>query len=359
MRDGIDAAAFAAALLRWYDGGAARVLPWRIGPAERAGGVQPDPYRVWLSEVMLQQTTVAAVRDYFQRFTRRWPTVLSLAAADDDAVMAEWAGLGYYARARNLLACARTVAAGGGAFPQDRAGLQALPGIGAYTSAAIAAIAFDRPETVVDGNVERVVARLFAVTDPMPRSKPALARLAATLTPGQRPGDYAQAMMDLGATVCTPRAPRCAVCPVEGFCAARAAGLTADLPRKEAKPDKPTRHGIAYVAIRADGAPLLETRPGRGLLGGMPGWPGTDWVSDPEPAPPLPADWRVLPGTVRHTFTHFHLHLTVAIALVGDDVAPLRGRFRPGFDPASLPTVFRKVWDHAATRDLFAGPGPR
>ena len=348
MRDGGEVAA---ALLRWYDK-AARVLPWRICPAERASGVVPDPYRVWLSEVMLQQTTVAAVKGYFHRFTTRWPDVQSLAAAPEAEVMAEWAGLGYYARARNLIACARIVA-GRGAFPDSLDALRALPGLGAYTAAAVAAIAFDRPETVVDGNVERVVARLFALTDPLPRARPALARLAATLTPPTRPGDFAQAMMDLGATICTPKKPRCAECPLEGMCAARARGLAETLPAKAAKPPKPTRRGIAYVAIRADGAPLLETRPPRGLLGGMPGWPGSDWSDAPTPSPPLEADWRILPGTVRHTFTHFHLELSVATARV-----PLSapGEFRPGFDPDALPTLMRKVWDHAATGDLFAAP---
>ncbi|GAB4263320.1 MAG: A/G-specific adenine glycosylase [Pararhodobacter sp.] len=354
MRDGYDSAECSAALLRWYDG-AARVLPWRVGPADRAAGVAPDPYRVWLSEIMLQQTTVAAVRAYFHRFTARWPDVQALAAAEESEVMAEWAGLGYYARARNLLACARAVAKAGG-FPTDRDGLRALPGIGAYTSAAIAAIAYDHPECVVDGNVERVVARLFAVTDPLPGARRTLARLAESLTPRQRPGDYAQAMMDLGATVCTPRNPRCDECPLEGFCAARAAGIAASLPARAPKPPKPTRRGTAYVALRADGAPLLETRPAKGLLGGMPGWPGTDWSEAPTPAPPLDADWITLPGTVRHTFTHFHLDLSVALARVPQHATPARGAFRPDFTPDSLPTVMRKVWEHATTADLFAPP---
>lgn len=332
-----------AALLRWYDLDA-RVLPWRVGPAERLAGVRPDPYRVWLSEIMLQQTTVAAVRDYFHRFTDRWPTVQALAAAQDAAVMAEWAGLGYYARARNLLACARAVAAAG-AFPDTRAGLQALPGIGPYTAAAVAAIAFDRAETVVDGNVERVVARLFAHAEPLPRAKPALTALAATLTPPLRPGCHAQAMMDLGATICTPRNPACMVCPLEGLCAARAQGIAADLPRKLAKPAKPLRRGVVYIARRADGAVLTETRPPRGLLGGMTGFPGTDWTDTPAPAPPVQADWRDLPGVVRHTFTHFHLELSVAVAR--SDAQPDRGAFDAGFDPSALPTVMRKCWDHA------------
>ncbi|MCB1407881.1 MAG: A/G-specific adenine glycosylase [Rhodobacteraceae bacterium] len=354
MRDGVNAQRATDALLRWYDR-AARVLPWRVGPAERAQGVRPDPYRVWLSEVMLQQTTVAAVKAYFHRFTTRWPDVQALATAPDAEVMAEWAGLGYYARARNLLACARVVAGNGG-FPTDRAGLRALPGIGAYTSAAIAAIVWDRPETVVDGNVERVVARLFAVTAPLPGAKRHLAALAETLTPQHRPGDFAQAMMDLGATVCTPRNPRCAECPLAGFCRAHDAGIAASLPAKTPKAPKPTRRGYAYVALRADGAPLLETRPPRGLLGGMRGWPGSDWTEEPAPAPPLAADWRHLPGVVRHTFTHFHLELTVAVAQVGHGTAPHSGAFDPDFDPDALPTVMRKVWDHVATRDLFAGP---
>jgi len=355
-----DTAACSAALLRWYDG-AARVLPWRVSPDDRAAGVRPDPYRVWLSEVMLQQTTVAAVRDYFHRFTARWPDVHALAAAPEAEVMAEWAGLGYYARARNLIACARVVAASGGVFPRDRAALQALPGIGAYTSAAIAAIAHDAPETVVDGNVERVVARLFAEKEPLPKVRPVLTKLARTLTPHERPGDFAQAMMDLGATVCTPRQPRCNTCPVQGFCRAQALGIAADLPARAPKAAKPTRRGIAYVVRRSDGAMLLETRPPRGLLGGMTGWPGSDWSSDPAADPPLNAEWRHLPGEVRHTFTHFHLILTVAVAVVAQDSQPHRGGFHAGFNPAALPTVMRKCWDHAAAalEDLGAPTGLR
>ena len=350
MRDrseAIESGQAAAALLRWYDG-AARVLPWRVGPAERAAGLRPDPYRVWLSEVMLQQTTVAAVRDYFHRFTSRWPTVEALAAAPEAEVMAEWAGLGYYARARNLIACARAVAAAGGRFPEGRAALQALPGIGPYTAAAIAAIAFDAPETVVDGNVERVTTRLFAVTEPLPGAKRRLAALAATLTPARRPGDFAQAMMDLGATVCTPRTPRCAQCPMAGFCRARALGIAAELPAKAPKAAKPVRQGVVYIARRPDGALLVETRPPRGLLGGMPGFPTTDWAEEaPAPAPPFDADWRLLPGEVRHTFTHFHLVLTVAVARPEGPAGPARGDFRADFDPAALPTLMRKCWHHA------------
>jgi A/G-specific adenine glycosylase len=342
----------AAALLGWYDRHA-RVLPWRVGPAERKAGTRPDPYAVWLSEVMLQQTTVAAVAGYFQRFTARWPTVAALAAAEDGAVMGEWAGLGYYARARNLLACARAVAARGG-FPDTAEALRALPGIGPYTSAAIAAIAFDRPETVVDGNVERVMARLHAVETPLPAAKPELTGLAARLTPAERPGDYAQAVMDLGATICTPRKPACALCPWAAPCRARALGIAAELPRKAPKADKPLRLGHAYLARRSDGAWLLERRPDRGLLGGMLGWPGSDWSAAPEPAPPLAADWRVLPAEVRHTFTHFHLRLALHVAAVGPEAVPARGQFvaKDRFRPSDLPTVMRKAFDLA--RDALA-----
>lgn len=337
-----------AALLDWYDRHA-RDLPWRIGPADRRRGIRPDPYRVWLSEVMLQQTTVAAVAGYFDRFTTLWPDVGALASAPDDRVMAEWAGLGYYARARNLLACARTVTGRlGGVFPDTAEGLRALPGIGPYTAAAIAAIAFDRPEPVMDGNVERVMARLFAVEEPLPRAKPALRAHTAAMTPRQRPGDYAQAVMDLGATLCTPRAPACGRCPWAGSCAARAAGIAAELPRKAAKVPKPVRHGTVWIARRPDGAWLLERRPPRGLLGGMLGWPGTAWGGDGSGADtaPIAADWREA-GEVRHTFTHFHLILRVLAGTAEPEAQPLRGAFLPpaGFAPSDLPTLMRKAFD--------------
>ncbi|WP_372837515.1 A/G-specific adenine glycosylase [Phaeovulum sp.] len=348
MRDAKEAE-ISAALLDWYDRHA-RVLPWRVGPAARAGGERPDPYRVWLSEVMLQQTTVAAVAGHFARFTTTWPNVAALAAAPDAEVMAAWAGLGYYARARNLLACARKVAnEHGGHFPESAAALAALPGIGPYTAAAVAAIAFDAPETVVDANVERVAARLFAVQTPLPAAKRDLIAIAARLTPERRAGDHAQAMMDLGATICAPRTPDCKVCPVAGFCKGRAEGIAATLPQKAAKPEKPNRYGTAYVARRADGALLLERRPPRGLLGGMLGWPGSEWGPHTNSAPPLAADWREAPGEVRHTFTHFHLHLRVLVTEVPQGANPERGDFTPPaeFQPAALPTLMRKVWLHA------------
>ncbi len=325
-------------LLDWYDRHARR-LPWRVAP----GGTSPDPYRVWLSEVMLQQTTVAAVTAYFNRFVALWPTVQDLAAAPDDQVMAEWAGLGYYARARNLLACARAVAAQGG-FPRTRAALQALPGIGPYTSAAIAAIAFDAPETVVDGNVERVVARLHAVEAPLPGAKPQLTRLAAALTPPQRPGDYAQAMMDLGATICTPRRPNCATCPLIDACDAQARGIADQLPRKTPKPPKPQRQGTVWVARTGD-ALVLEQRPPKGLLGGTLAFPSTGWDGRDLP-PPGPAPWRPI-GEVRHVFSHFNLTLSV---LLGDLTGnPRRGQLVAlrQIDRDALPGLMRKVWDLA------------
>ena len=339
-------------LLNWYDAHA-RDLPWRIGPKSRRNGVQPDPYRVWLSEIMLQQTTVAAVQAYFLKFTALWPSVTDLAGAEDERVMAEWAGLGYYARARNLLKCARAVTEEhGGRFPKTREKLLTLPGIGPYTASAVAAIAFDRPETVVDGNVERVMARIHAVETPLPKAKPELTALAAALTPDQRPGDYAQAVMDLGATICTPRNPACGICPWSGPCRARAEGLQAELPAKEAKKPKPVRFGIAYLARRADGAWLLERRPDKGLLGGMLGWPGGEWTEDaPGDSAPMDAEWRDPGAEVRHTFTHFHLRLALRVAEVPSDAKPAKGHFIAArdFRPGDLPTVMRKAFDLAAS----------
>ena len=336
MREDADAAT----LLAWYDTHA-RALPWRVPPGDPR---RADPYHVWLSEVMLQQTTVAAVIPYFLHFTRTWPTVADLAAAEDGDVMRAWAGLGYYARARNLLKCARTVAhAHGGRFPDTEAGLAALPGVGPYTAAAIAAIAFDRPAVVVDGNVERVMARIADIRDPLPGAKPALKAAAAARTPATRPGDYAQAVMDLGATVCTPRAPACGLCPWAAGCLARAAGDPAALPTRALRRAKPVRRGTAWLARRADGALLLERRPPRGLLGGTLGLPGSDWAEAPDPAtPPVAADWRRA-GEVRHTFTHFHLLLEVHAADVAPGAAAARGGFEAGVAPEDLPTVFAKA----------------
>ncbi len=339
--------ASASDLLAWYDANA-RVLPWRVSPSDGAAGLRPDPYAVWLSEVMLQQTTVAAVKAYFTRFMLLWPTVEALAAARDEDVMAEWAGLGYYARARNLLKCAREVAAMGG-FPETREGLQKLPGIGPYTSAAISAIAYDAPETVLDGNVERVMSRLFAVLEPLPDSKEVLRGHAASLTPLSRAGDYAQAVMDLGATVCTPRSPTCGLCPWRAPCLARAQGVAETLPRKVPKKPKPTRLGIAYIARRADGSWLMERRPDKGLLGGMLGWPGAAWGEERIAAPPLEANWQALTEEARHTFTHFHLRLDVHIAHLPENTQVDGLEFIPkhAFKQSALPTVMRKAFDLA------------
>ncbi|MEX0305727.1 MAG: A/G-specific adenine glycosylase [Leisingera sp.] len=349
MRDlNSDSAAMSRDLLAWYDMHA-RAMPWRVGPAERAGGVRPDPYKIWLSEVMLQQTTVAAVKEYFLRFTSRWPTVLDLAAAEDADVMSEWAGLGYYARARNLLKCARAVAGDfSGRFPNTYEGLLKLPGIGPYTAAAISSIAFDRPETVLDGNVERVMARIHDIHEPLPGVKPVLKDRAAELTPRQRPGDYAQAVMDLGATICTPRNPVCGICPWRDPCAARVAGTAAELPKKTPKKPKPTRYGIVYLAESSDGTWLLERRPDKGLLGGMLGWPGSEWNEAPAPNPPFEAEWQDLESEVRHTFTHFHLILQIKTAELPAGFNPAEEQElipRRSFRPSSLPTVMRKAFD--------------
>ncbi|TYB77825.1 A/G-specific adenine glycosylase [Maritimibacter fusiformis] len=342
MRDG----RLSANLLDWYDRHA-RDLPWRVPPDARRRGVMPDPYAVWLSEIMLQQTTVAAVKGYFHRFLARWPDVTALARAEDGAVMGEWAGLGYYARARNLLKCARVVADDlGGVFPDTLDGLRALPGIGPYTAAAIAAIAFDRPECVVDGNVERVMARLFRIETPLPAAKPEIRSRAEALTPRARPGDHAQAVMDLGATICTPKSPACGLCPWRGSCAALAAGVQSDLPARAPKKPKPVRHGIAYLGRREDGAWLVERRPERGLLGGMLGWPGGDWGEMPQEVPPVNADWRDPGVEVRHTFTHFHLRLGLRIATLPQDIQPKTGEFVT-LHPGDLPTVMRKAHDLA------------
>ena len=335
-------------LLEWYDVHA-RPMPWRTPPAEKKAGVQPDPYRIWLSEVMLQQTTVAAVKDYFNRFTTRWPTVASLAAADDGDVMGEWAGLGYYARARNLLKCARVITdEHSGVFPDDHATLLTLPGIGPYTAAAISSIAFDLRHVVVDGNVERVMSRLYDIHSPLPASKLELTAKAEHLTPNQRTGDYAQAVMDLGATICTPKSPACGICPWHEPCKARKAGTAPDLPKKTPKKPKPTRHGTVYLGRRSDGAWLLERRPNKGLLGGMLGWPGSDWidVTTPRPigTPPTPADWKTEEGEVRHTFTHFHLLLTVMSATIESN-EQLLFLGHNDFRPSDLPTVMRKAFD--------------
>src|SRR6516225_2097585 len=343
----------AANLLAWYDRHR-RMLPWRARPGEHS-----DPYRVWLSETMLQQTTVKAVAPYYMRFLARWPDLNALAAAPLDEILTAWAGLGYYARARNLHACARAlVERYDGQFPASESALRELPGIGAYTAAAIAAIAFDHASTPVDGNIERVVARLYAVTTPLPAGKGEIARHAQALTPTKRPGDFAQALMDLGATLCTPKKPACALCPWNASCAAYARGEAELFPYRLPKREGKLRRGAAFVARRADDCVLLRTRPARGLLGGMTEVPTTDWVADfddrtalaeaPQFSPKRVA-WRKTPGVVRHVFTHFPLELTVYRSeLPRQAAAPAGTRWTAIAELGSeaLPSLMRKVVAH-------------
>lgn len=325
------AASISDTLLAWYDAHA-RVLPWRAPP----GTPPPDPYRVWLSEVMLQQTTVAAVKPYFAAFTARWPTVAALAAAEEPDVMAAWAGLGYYSRARNLAAAARAVAARGG-FPDTEAALRALPGLGAYTAAAVAAIAFGRRAVVVDANVERVVARLFAIAEPLPGARRAIRAAADTITPDRRAGDFAQAMMDLGAKICTARAPRCLLCPLSASCEARATGDPARFPMKPAKRAKPLRTGKAYWTQR-DRAVWLTRRGGTGVFAGMRALPVDGWSARGDGCDgPIGEPC----GVVRHGFTHFDLELAVERLATPQG----EGEWWPleRLEEAGLPTLFAKA----------------
>ncbi len=320
-------------LLKWYDKHR-RVLPWRA-----VAGKTPDPYRVWLSEIMLQQTTVATVKSYFEKFTKTWPTVQDLANADLDEVLAAWAGLGYYARARNLHACAKVVAQEyDGTFPSDAKSLLKLPGIGPYTCGAISAIAFDKPFAAIDGNVDRVVSRFYAITDPLPQSKPEIRRYADDLMHDHRAGDFVQALMDLGAMVCTPRTANCKICPLQSACQGLALGIADELPKKLRKKPRPTRKGTAYIVQRADGAVLLRKRPAKGLLGGMLEVPCTPWVTDLE----------IGTNTVEHTFTHFHLVLNVVKAQTIDDAEhrPAASQIWVSLEQlasSALPTVMKKV----------------
>ena len=352
-----DLARLAAGLLAWYDRHR-RALPWRA-----KAGEHPDPYRVWLSEIMLQQTTVKTVAPYFRSFLARWPTVAALAQAELDEVLHAWQGLGYYARARNLHRCAQIVARRyRGRFPRSEEALKKLPGIGPYTAAAIAAIAFGRKATVVDGNIERVLARLFAVREPLPGAKEKLHRLAHALTPALRPGDHAQAMMDLGAVVCTPQRPRCTLCPWQASCVARKEGIAAALPKRAPKPKRPLRRGIVFWLVRGGRDVLVRKRPAKGLLGGLMELPSTGWAEVlPTPAEaecqaPLEARWRALPGIVRHVFTHFELELTVLAGSVGETTEGPDG-VNEGethrwcrldrLSDLALPTLMKKVVTHA------------
>lgn len=347
MKNTSNKAAFSKALLGWYDRNR-RTLPWRAEP-----GCPVDPYRVWLSEIMLQQTTVVTVIAYFQDFLARWPTVQELAAAPLDDVLHAWAGLGYYARARNLHKCAQEIATTyEGQFPNTEDALRALPGVGEYTAGAVAAIAFNRQAAAVDGNVVRVLSRLRALDAPLPGVRKAIDVQARALVPKARPGDFAQALMDLGATVCTPRKPRCGDCPWAGACAAAAKGTAESFPVRAAKKKKPTRRGVVFWLQGDDGRILLERRPEKGLLGGMMGMPTTEWREqawqDAEalPVAPARADWTALAGIVRHTFTHFHLELVVWTGQGPADRNDTRWVAPEDFGTIALPTLMKKVVRH-------------
>jgi A/G-specific adenine glycosylase len=347
-------------LLAWYDSNR-RVLPWRAAP-----GSKPDPYHVWLSEIMLQQTTVAVVEPYFATFVRLWPRVEDLAAAELQDVLLAWAGLGYYARARNLHACARVVAdLHRGQFPDTEAALRQLPGVGSYTAAAIAAIAFSRPASPVDGNITRVISRLFAVEAELPGARPAIDALARAVTSATRPGDFAQALMDLGATVCKPRRPLCGECPLHAGCRAKAMGTPERFPLKAAKKPRPRLHGTAFWVTNGTGAILLRRRPGKGLLGGMMEIPSTEWRQQPwslqeaRDAAPVEAEWRPLPGSVSHGFTHFALNLAVVAGSTAD--ATVAGGIWckvDHLDQHPLPTLMRKVVAHALSGMASLEPSP-
>ena len=343
-----------AVLLKWYDRHA-RILPWRASRHEIA-----EPYHVWLSEIMLQQTTVKVVIPYFERFLGLWPNIAALAQSDDETVMAAWAGLGYYSRARKLIACARMIVKDHhGRFPHDEAILRTLPGIGPYTAAAIAAIAFQRRAVVIDGNVERVMTRLGRISTPLPQAKHEIRELAQALTPDMRPGDYAQAVMDLGATICTPRRPSCGLCPWAATCQAQRHGDAEDYPKRPAKSAKPERQGVAYV-VRQNDQVLLMRRPPRGLLGGMAGFPCSEWDKKgtatrnalTTTGRPLAASaiWQTLPGRVTHVFTHFRLEIEVQQANVGAEFQPPDGHFWwaiQDMTAAGLPSLMHKIARHA------------
>lgn len=351
-------------LLDWYDRHH-RILPWRTTPSEQARGMRPDPYRVWLSEIMLQQTTVEAVKSYFTAFVARWPTIEAMASASEDDILRAWAGLGYYSRARNLKKCADLVAVKhGGKFSNNAAQLKELPGIGDYTSAAIAAIAFGEKAAVVDGNVERVISRLYAIDTPLPAAKAQIRLLMGQMTPSSRPGDFAQSMMDLGATICSPRRPACALCPVNDNCMALATRDPEEFPVKAPKAEKPVRTGAAFVAVASDGAVFLRKREGKGLLAGMSEVPGSPWTARIDGdttlnAAPFPASWQPS-GQIVHVFTHFELRLTVYRA---ENVKRNLGHdgwwsSPDALDGEALPTVMKKAIS-AAIPDAFKAKGSK
>lgn len=339
------------ALLDWYDGNA-RELPWRIPPGSTK---TPDPYHIWLSEIMLQQTTVVTVIPYFEKFLIKWPRIEDLASAELDQVLTAWAGLGYYARARNLYKCAQYVTGElNGIFPDNEDELLKLPGVGPYTAAAIAAIAFGQQAAVMDGNIERVMARMFNVTTPLPNAKPELKELTERMTPAHRAGDYAQAVMDLGSNICGPKILKCAGrCPWEDNCSANSLGTADQLPRRKSKTAKPTRRGYAFWA-EYKGHLWLNRRPEEGLLGGMMEVPSSDWLETPDwdavPMPQIPiiTNWKETPGLVRHSFTHFHLELKIIRLELLEMIELQEGDWFPfsRIEDLALPTVMMKIIHH-------------
>lgn len=352
--DQMDYAGLSDDMLDWYDANA-RTLPWRISPLESQGGISPIPYHIWLSEIMLQQTGVQAVIPYFEKFLHKWPTVEDLAAADLDQVLTAWAGLGYYARARNLHKCAIHIRDElNGIFPNTEEDLLKLPGVGTYTAAAIAAIAFQLPATVMDGNIERVMARMFNVHIPLPDAKPNLKEMAQKITPEHRPGDYAQAVMDLGATICTPRILKCTGrCPWEEACLGSKMGTADTLPLRKSKGAKPTRRGYAFWG-EYQGHVWLRRRPEEGLLGGMMEVPSTPWQESkswkdvPAPQVPIITNWKEMQGMVRHTFTHFHLELKIIKLDFAEKIDHQEGDWFAlnRLEDFALPTVMTKIVDH-------------
>lgn len=345
-------------ILRWYDENA-RDLPWRVPPHSNQKSIRPDPYHIWLSEIMLQQTTVAAVKPYYQKFLSLWPTISNLAKADRTEIMAAWAGLGYYSRARNLKKCAEEIHQNfNGEFPDRAKELIKLPGIGPYTSASIAAIAFGEQIAVVDGNVERVISRFFRIAEQMPAGKKIVAKKLAGLVPASRPGDFAQALMDLGATICTPRSPHCEKCPVAKKCEALAHNDVHAYPNKPVKKAIPVKKGIAFLISREDGYVLLHRRPEKGLLGGMTGFPTSDWGEHPDITEsldnaPIRTDWVRSNQISKHTFTHFKLELEPVRGSVGNRTKAPDNFYwccPDKIDSQGLPTIFAKLVRFLATR---------
>lgn len=344
-------------ILKWYDSNA-RELPWRTPPTQSKAGVRPNAYHVWLSEIMLQQTKVKAVKPYYETFTRKWPTIKKLASAKDDDIMAAWAGLGYYSRARNLIKCARIIVRDyNSIFPKEEKLLLNLPGIGSYTASAIRAIAFNKEATVIDGNIDRIISRLFSILTPIRSSKNQIKLHAASIIPKNRFGDYAQALMDLGSKICTPRNPKCIICPIRSKCCAYKQGITNIIPSPAITKSKPIRYGYIFVILTKNNTILLERRPNSGILGGMLAFPSTTWEESKELSllPPLESNWNILNQVVYHSFSHFHLELKIARTFVSNLPNGYLERSLETFDPKSLPKLMQKVFN-ISLKDIIKLP---